>query len=152
MAKRERSLEEKLKESKQLISFGHYINKLRAQKGLILAEVAKELDISTNYLSELERGKKSPSDRTVVSIAEYYNVPVLELFLLLDRGPGIIAYTFTARPATLERLNRSLQKYGELKLPFETTTKHGEMLGVQLVELVESFVNERVEEIKENDK
>jgi transcriptional regulator with XRE-family HTH domain len=147
MPKKERTLEEKLKDAKNLISFGHYINNLRSQKRLILAEVAKELDISTNYLSELERGKKSPSDRMVVSIAEYYKIPVLDLFLLLDRGSGIISYTFTARPLSLERLNRALHSYGDLKLPLENTTKDGEMLGSAIVELVEAFVNARIREI-----
>jgi transcriptional regulator with XRE-family HTH domain len=151
MPKKERTLEEKLKDSKNLISFGHYINNLRSQKRLILAEVAKELDISTNYLSELERGKKSPSDRMVVSIAEYYKIPVLDLFLLLDRGPGIISYTFTSRPLSLERLNRALHSYGDLKLPLEITTKHGEMLGSAIVEFVEAFVNARIREIHQEE-
>lgn len=151
MPKKERSLEEKLKESTHLISFGHHIHHIRTQRGLILADVAKELDISINYLSELERGKKSPSDSTVVSIAEYYQVSVLSLFLLLDRGLGIISYTFTARPFTLERLNQALHKYGVMNLPIDITTKHGEMLGLQIVELVESFVDERISEFHQDD-
>jgi transcriptional regulator with XRE-family HTH domain len=53
-----KSLDQKVKESQALTRFGHCLFELRSDRGQSLRDVAKELDISANYLSELERGSE----------------------------------------------------------------------------------------------
>lgn len=52
---------------------------------LSLFKVAKQLHISGNYLSELERGVKCPSDVVLHSIAEFYSIDKGELFALYEK-------------------------------------------------------------------
>lgn len=54
-------------------------------KKLSIYKVAKILSISGNYLSELERGLKSPSDVVLMNIAEFYNIDKSELFSMYDK-------------------------------------------------------------------
>lgn len=59
---------------------GEYLLSLRNNKGLSLAQVSKLLEISANYLSEIERGVKVPSDHLLQQLAEYYKVSEDDLF------------------------------------------------------------------------
>lgn len=64
---------------------GEQIKKLRLAKKNSIYTVAKSIHISGNYLSEIERGVKEPSDVVLCSIAEYYDIERSELFALYDR-------------------------------------------------------------------
>lgn len=44
------------------------------------AQLAEKLDISTNYVSGLENGKRWPSRKTMVKFAEVLNIQPFELF------------------------------------------------------------------------
>lgn len=67
--------------------FGEHLFNLRMEKGLTLAKVGKLVGISTNYVGELERGKKEASDEVIRKIAEVYNVPEESLFAIMKRVP-----------------------------------------------------------------
>lgn len=54
-------------------------------KKLSIYKVAKRLNISGNYLSELERGLKCPSDVVLMNISEFYNVDKSELFAMYGK-------------------------------------------------------------------
>lgn len=75
----DRSKEEKLKE------FGVFLRHLRMKKGASLSEVGEAAGMSHNFLSELERGKKEPSDETLRALAKFYNIDEDELFKILER-------------------------------------------------------------------
>jgi transcriptional regulator with XRE-family HTH domain len=68
-------------------TFGGRLYYLRKQDKRTLTDVADDTGISANFLSELERNKKEPSDETVQKLAAYYDVEEDELFRLLGRLP-----------------------------------------------------------------
>ena len=61
--------------------------KLREEKEQSLAFVGKKIDVSSNYLSEIERGLKSPSDEVLRAIAKYFDIPEHEIFERIGRVP-----------------------------------------------------------------
>jgi transcriptional regulator with XRE-family HTH domain len=81
------SLEEKMEEARRLVEFGHYLQEMRQEKEESLAVVGEALNVSSNYLSELERGKKMPSDVMIRDIAEYFKVEESILFNKLGKIP-----------------------------------------------------------------
>lgn len=66
---------------------GIYLLNLRNGKGYSLAKVAKTLEISANYLSEIERGLKVPSDTLLIELASYYNIDADTLYNLYGKVP-----------------------------------------------------------------
>lgn len=67
------------------IDAGNRLRELRKQSKLSIFKAAKNAHISGNYLSLLERGKRSPSDTVLFNLAEFYNTDPSELFRLYDR-------------------------------------------------------------------
>jgi len=59
---------------------GHRIRKLRNQAGLTQAQLADRVEVSDEFMSRLERGKKSPSLATASRIAEALGVTLAVLF------------------------------------------------------------------------
>ncbi|MGM1371940.1 helix-turn-helix transcriptional regulator [Bacillus cereus group sp. BceL291] len=57
-----------------------WLIKLRENKGLKQFEVAKKLDISSNYYCEIENGKKNPRWNIAMRIAEFFGVSVDNFF------------------------------------------------------------------------
>lgn len=53
---------------------------LRATRGLTITEVAEATGIKRGTLAGFERGKIEPHGPTLKRLAEYYAVPVRELF------------------------------------------------------------------------
>lgn len=59
---------------------GAYLRELRKEKKLSLFKVSKQIGISGNYLSEIERGKKNPSDFILGLLADFYDIDKNKLF------------------------------------------------------------------------
>ncbi|WP_077619773.1 helix-turn-helix domain-containing protein [Bacillus sinesaloumensis] len=59
---------------------GQYIRRFRKRKGLSQVELAKSLDITSKYLSEIERGIKQPSLRLLERISVELNLNPGELY------------------------------------------------------------------------
>ncbi|MCU5519859.1 helix-turn-helix domain-containing protein [Bacillus cereus] len=57
-----------------------WLIKLREDKGLKQFEIAKTLDISSNYYCEIENGKKNPRWNIAMRIAEFFGVSVDNFF------------------------------------------------------------------------
>jgi len=85
-------LEEIIEGEQHLRQFqaGKYLKKLRGNRSL--ADVVKYLEISTNYLSEVERGKM-PSDHFLSQAAEFYEVDEDDLFFRWGKIPILAAAT-----------------------------------------------------------
>lgn len=64
---------------------GEQLKQYRKKTGNSIFKVARRINISGNYLSELERGLKEPSDTVLEAIAEYYGLPLDKTFALYDR-------------------------------------------------------------------
>ncbi len=63
------------------ISIGARIKYIRNQKGLSQEELAEFSDVSAVYISNVERGKKSASLKTVIAIANAMNVSTDSLLM-----------------------------------------------------------------------
>jgi transcriptional regulator with XRE-family HTH domain len=93
---------------------GANIKRYRGFKGLSQAKLAEMLDISPNFISDLETGKRWLSSDTLVNLADVLNVEVHE-FLKPDHAPGDTISTFIQNYNTkvsssvTEAVNRSLE-------------------------------------------
>lgn len=56
------------------IDIGQRIRTIRLQKHMTQAYFAESLDISINFLSELENGKKGLSEETIYKICQFCNI------------------------------------------------------------------------------
>lgn len=59
---------------------GRQIQLLRVQHNLTQKELAEKLNTSQNYLSDVETGKKRPSLDYYMSIANFFNVSLDQIF------------------------------------------------------------------------
>ncbi len=69
---------------------GFILRQLRLNAGMTQEAVAEGLDVSTNYVSMVERGDRKPSWRFLVSFANLLRVPVNDLLRevgLIDAPP-----------------------------------------------------------------
>ena len=60
--------------------FGENLKRYRTNKGLSQAKLAEILDISPNFISDLETGKRWLSSDTLINIANALGVDVYEFF------------------------------------------------------------------------
>lgn len=59
------------------------MQELRKTRHLTQQETAKLLDITKEYLSMIECGKRNPSDALKEKLAKLYNVSISDIFLCL---------------------------------------------------------------------
>jgi DNA-binding transcriptional MerR regulator/mannose-6-phosphate isomerase-like protein (cupin superfamily) len=85
-------------------AIGSHLRRLRAQRGLSLAQVARAVSISVGFLSALERSQMSGSVGTLRKLARFYKTNILDFFdatgpssrqvqpgqrKVLEAGPGV---------------------------------------------------------------
>lgn len=66
---------------------GEKLKELRTSLGLTLNFVSKKLNITTNYLSLIERGLRKPSEVIMYKMAEFYKLNPIEIFSLYGTVP-----------------------------------------------------------------
>lgn len=64
-------------------AFAKVIRRLRLEKNLSQEKLAFEADLHRTYISQLERGLKSPSLQTVYKISKVLGISLSELMLLV---------------------------------------------------------------------
>lgn len=52
--------------------FGKFVRKLRIDKGVVLGDMAKAIEVSSAYLSSVENGKKNITEQLLKSIVQYF--------------------------------------------------------------------------------
>jgi len=62
------------------VEVGNQIKRIRLQRGWSIQELARRSHVSIGLISQIERGKSSPSLSTVTKIRTAFNVPVSMLF------------------------------------------------------------------------
>jgi len=104
--------------SKQMLSIGEQIRKLRGDQGLPLRKVAAELDIDQSILSKIERGERTASKEQIIQIARIFNVDERELLInyLSDR----VLYDLKDEDLATDAL-----KVAEKKIKYMTKNQHG---------------------------
>lgn len=65
--------------------FAKVLRELRLKKGLSQEAFAFEVGIHRTYVSQLERGLKSPSLRTIQKIALVLGVSITDLMILVEK-------------------------------------------------------------------
>jgi len=91
------------------------LKKYRTIKGFSQAKLAEILDISPNFISEIETGKRWVSSDTLVNFAEVLGIEVYEFFRPPQEPEGelsefIKSYTGKASAAASEAVVRSLDE------------------------------------------
>jgi HTH-type transcriptional regulator, competence development regulator len=61
---------------------GKKLRELREQKGLLLRQVAAELEVDTAYISKMEQGKKNIKREFIIKLAQIYEVEQDELITI----------------------------------------------------------------------
>lgn len=61
---------------------GKKLRELREEKGLLLRQVAAELEVDTAYISKMERGEKNIKKEFIIQLATIYNHDQDELIAL----------------------------------------------------------------------
>jgi transcriptional regulator with XRE-family HTH domain len=61
---------------------GKKLRELREQKGLLLRQVAAELEVDTAYISKMERGEKNIKREFIVKLAKIYQANTDDLLTL----------------------------------------------------------------------
>lgn len=69
------------------MTLGERIRELREQTDLSLRELAREVDVTAAFMSDIELGKRYPSDDVLKRIAQKLKVPVAELAAYDARPP-----------------------------------------------------------------
>ena len=61
---------------------GYILRIIRVANDLSIRELAEAIGFSSAYISEIERGKKTPTIESLKRFAEYYKFPVSYVFVL----------------------------------------------------------------------
>ncbi len=69
---------------------GQRFRRLRARRGLSLAQVARAADVSVGFLSALERGQMRASVATLRRIARFYDTNILSFFQAPGENPRLV--------------------------------------------------------------
>lgn len=57
-----------------ITALGKELRRLRLEKGEVMKDMANAINVSSAYLSAVERGKKSPSDKMITGIKNHYQL------------------------------------------------------------------------------
>jgi transcriptional regulator with XRE-family HTH domain len=68
-------------------TFGERVRELREQKGMSLRELAKQLLVSAAFLSDIELGRRYPSDKVLPKMASILEASVEDLKAYDSRPP-----------------------------------------------------------------
>lgn len=104
---------------------GMRVHKIRVEKQYTQAQFAEEIDISINFLSEIENGKKGMSQETIYKLCERFNISADYLLFGTDTSepPAVltrisdVAVTLTsAELSYVIKYLESLKKMKDLNL------------------------------------
>lgn len=70
-------------------SFAIVLRRLRTQKGLSQEKFGFEADLHRTYVSQLERGLKSPSLKTLHKIVCVLDISLTELMILVEQENNV---------------------------------------------------------------
>ena len=105
-----------MKENELLAILSSNIRQYRLRGKWSQAVLAEKADISINFLSDIENGKKWPSPRTMIKFAKAFNLEVYELLkpetmLPDDTGQVVSKYTEEVLKAINQSVGNIQNKY-----------------------------------------
>jgi len=119
----------------QLLQLGEKLKGLRKEKGLSLTEVGKAVDLSHNFLSEVERGKKQPSLEKIRLLANLYGIDEDELFSIVNQLPLRVQELVESDPHLQKILSDAQRKFKKDPQKLETITK-------KIIRIYQEFLDE----------
>jgi len=136
------------------LGLGDKLRLARERKGLTLAQLAKELNLSAAYLSEIETGKVVPAVSTIRGLASQLEIPVptlvgptsslgLKLRTMRDQQ-GLTQAALAEKAGVSPGLIAQVEQ-GKIQPSFKTVEKLSHVLGVSPCYFV--LDNESVEEM-----
>lgn len=88
-------------------TFGLRLRGFRKKKGLTIEQLAERVGLSTNYLGDVERGKKLPSMATLIRIVNVLDISADELLKDdVNRADYLVDTEISARMANLTQRQR----------------------------------------------
>ena len=93
------------------LAFGQRLREQRQEKGLLLSDLAKVLEVTKGYLSRLERGKAKPSKTIIGLIAHALSIDPGPLKVLAGDFPGDVRQILYHHPEDAPTLLREI--FGE---------------------------------------
>ena len=92
----------------QLDSIGKYLRKYRREKGLSQEALAEKINLSSNYIGLLERGKKVPSLETFIDLVNALDISAdMLLCEVVNTGFRVKSTLLTDKLEKLSPTNRS---------------------------------------------
>lgn len=89
------------------MGFGSFIRDCRDERGMTLADVCAEVDISIAYLSRIERDRENaPRDDVIRRLAEVLKIPADEAFAAAKRLPPDLRGKASEVIAVYRRISR----------------------------------------------
>lgn len=113
---------------------GNVLRDIRKKTKLSVFKVAKQVHISGNYLSMLERGINAPSDTVLFNLAEFYGVEPIELFKLYDRVVPPSDEQLTAIPSLKKIMT-------EISVDTRLTPEEKEKFAKQVYNIANDLIN-----------
>jgi DNA-binding transcriptional MerR regulator/quercetin dioxygenase-like cupin family protein len=92
---------------------GQRFRRLRARRGLSLAQVARATGVSVGFLSALERGQMRSSVATLRRIARFYRTNILSLFEAAEENPRLVRPRERKVLETSPRVRMELLAWGQ---------------------------------------
>lgn len=108
--------------------FANELKRLREQKGLTQAELAKELNLSSSAIGMYETSKREPSYTILQTIADYFNVRIQTL-LNNNSNPFIIPVLGKVQAGIPLEAIEDIIDYEEIP---DEMAKQGEYFGLQI--------------------
>ncbi len=92
---------------------GQKLRDLREEKGLLLRQVAAELEVDTAYISKMERGEKNIKKDYIIQLASIYGYDETELIALWLAD--IVFYTVKNETTALQALDIAVEHLKNLE-------------------------------------
>jgi transcriptional regulator with XRE-family HTH domain len=132
---RQLSPEEQVNELHRRIEIGAYMTNLRNKRGISLASLGKVLDVSANFISEVERGIKSPGDKYISKFSNYFDIDESSLFRKYGKIP-LLARDELADNIMLQKMLEEIRSNPHI------TAERKRLFYDQVYELCKSLLNE----------
>ena len=115
---------------------GIKLREFREKSRCTLNNVAKKTNITTNYLSLIERGQRKPSEIVMYSLAKFYQVNPLEIFSLYGIIPTKELEKIVSSPSLIKILS-------SISADDSFTDEEKELISKTLQEEVENLLQKK---------
>lgn len=96
------------------VDAGSELREFRKKKGLSVHKAGRQLGVSGNYISLLERGKTAPSEAMLISLAEFYEMDRQKLFDMYGKIESEQVKNIIALPESVRKTINQMSFYNKL--------------------------------------